>query len=357
MNDAERPRELRIERLTSVEIAEAVAAGARTAILPLGAIEQHGPHLPLSVDSDHADALAFRIAQELGDALVLPTVRVGYSPHHLGFAGTLSVRSSTLEAICLDYCSSLAAHGFTRVVLFSGHIGNYPVMREFEPRLTAALAPSLQVIVYRDGAAILNAWRESAQSVAGLGSHVGGHADVMLGYIAANESHKTRLEQTHGNMGLYASGDDCWLGLRGLRTLPVRLARHQETGLKLARWLAGRAEVARVLHPGLESDPGHTLWKRDYTGACGLFGLVLRPVPERAVAAFVDGLRHFGLGWSWGGFESLIVPSHILRTARPFWPEGGPAKGPVLRIHAGLEDADDLIADLEEGLERLKRAA
>ncbi|SED03318.1 creatininase family protein [Bradyrhizobium erythrophlei] len=175
---SERPRELRVERLTSAEIAEAISAGARTAILPLGAIEQHGPHLPLSVDSDHADALALRIAHRLGAALVLPTVKVGYSPHHLGFPGTLSVRPSTLEAICLDYCGSLAAHGFTRVVLFSGHIGNYPIMRDFEPRLAAALPLALQVIVYKDSAAILDAWRKSAESVAGLGSHVGGHADV-----------------------------------------------------------------------------------------------------------------------------------------------------------------------------------
>lgn len=172
------PPELRIEHLTSSEIAEAIAAGARTAILPLGAIEQHGPHLPLSMDSDHADALAVRIARKLGSALVLPTVRVGYSPHHLGFPGTLSVRPSTLEAICLDYCSSLAAHGFTRAVLFSGHIGNYPIMRDFERQLAAALGPALQVIVYRHGAAILDAWRKSAQLVAGLGSQVGGHADV-----------------------------------------------------------------------------------------------------------------------------------------------------------------------------------
>ena len=189
-------------------------------------------------------------------------------------------------------------------------------------------------------------------SIQAATKYVGGHADVMLGYICANESHAERLHQTHGNMGLYASGDDCFLGLRGLRTLPVRLARHQETGFRLARWLQARPEVARVLHPGLESDPGHALWKRDFSGACGLFGLVLKPVPERAVAAFVDGLRHFGLGWSWGGFESLIVPSHITRTVRPF-----AAEGPVLRIHAGLEDAGDLIADLEEGLKRLRQAA
>jgi len=189
-------------------------------------------------------------------------------------------------------------------------------------------------------------------SIQAATKYVGGHADVMLGYIAANQSHAERLVETHGNMGLYASGDDCWLGLRGLRTLPVRLAQHQATGLKLARWLCDQPEVARVLHPGLESDPGHALWKRDFSGACGLFGLILKPVPEKAVAAFVDGLQHFGLGWSWGGFESLIVPSHISRKVRPF-----AAEGPVLRIHAGLEDADDLIADLEQGLERLKATA
>ncbi len=189
-------------------------------------------------------------------------------------------------------------------------------------------------------------------SIQAATKYVGGHADVMLGYISANDSHAARLHQTHGDMGLYASGDDCFLGLRGLRTLPVRLARHQETGLKLARWLEAHPEVARILHPALESDPGHALWKRDFSGACGLFGVILKPAPEKAVAAFVDGLAHFGLGWSWGGFESLIVPAHIKRTARSF-----AAEGPVLRIHAGLEDADDLIADLDLGLERLRRAS
>jgi cysteine-S-conjugate beta-lyase len=186
-------------------------------------------------------------------------------------------------------------------------------------------------------------------SIQAATKYVGGHADVMLGYVSANDSHAARLHDTHGNLGLYASGDDCFLALRGLRTLPVRLARHQETGLALARWLAGRPEVARVLHPGLESDPGHALWKRDFSGACGLFGLVLKPAPEAAVAAFIDGLQHFGIGYSWGGFESLVIPAHIRRSTIPF-----AAEGPVLRIHAGLEDAGDLIADLERGLARLK---
>jgi cysteine-S-conjugate beta-lyase len=186
-------------------------------------------------------------------------------------------------------------------------------------------------------------------SIQAATKYVGGHADVMLGTVSANQSHAARLHQLHGDLGLYASGDDCFLGLRGLRTLSVRLARHQETGFTLAHWLKDRPEVARILHPGLESDPGHALWKRDFSGACGLFGLVLKPVPEAAVAAFVDGLQHFGIGYSWGGFESLIVPAHIKRTAKPF-----PVEGPVLRIHAGLEDPGDLIADLEKGLQRLK---
>jgi cystathionine beta-lyase len=186
-------------------------------------------------------------------------------------------------------------------------------------------------------------------SIQAATKYIGGHADVMLGYVAANERHAARLHQLHGDLGLYASGDDCFLGLRGLRTLAVRLARHQETGLILARWLQGRPEIARILHPGLESDPGHVLWKRDFSGACGLFGLILKPVPDAAIAAFVDGLQHFGIGYSWGGFESLIVPAHIRRTAGAFV-----AEGPVLRIHAGLEDAGDLIADLEQALQRLR---
>lgn len=179
--------------------------------------------------------------------------------------------------------------------------------------------------------------------------YLGGHADVNIGYVSANQAHAARLKETHGNMGLAASGDDCFLALRGLRTMAVRLKRHQETALTLTQWLGARPEVARIFYPALPGDPGHALWKRDFKGACGLFGFELQPVSEAAVAAFVDGLQHFGIGYSWGGFESLILPSHIHRTASSF-----AAEGPVIRIHAGLEDAGDLIADLERGLARLK---
>jgi len=221
--------------------------------------------------------------------------------------------------------------------------------------------PALAAVAHSHGAAVLmdNTWATPLffqplahgvdLSIQAATKYIGGHADVMLGYVSANEKHAARLHQTHGDMGLFASGDDCFLGLRGLRTLAVRLKQHQETGLALARWLKARPEVARILHPALPDDPGHALWKRDFSGACGLFGVILKPVSEAAVAALVDGLQHFGIGYSWGGFESLIVPAHIRRDVRPF-----PAEGPVLRIHAGLEDPADLIADLEQGFKRLK---
>jgi cystathionine beta-lyase len=130
--------------------------------------------------------------------------------------------------------------------------------------------------------------------------------------------------------------------------MPVRLKRHEETALKLALWLKARPEVARVLHPALEDDPGHAIWKRDFQGSTGLFGVVFKPMPKGALAVFIDGLTQFGIGYSWGGYESLIVPAHITRTASTFGVDG-----PVIRIHAGLEDADDLIADLAVGFERI----
>jgi cystathionine beta-lyase len=188
-------------------------------------------------------------------------------------------------------------------------------------------------------------------SIQAATKYVGGHADVMLGYVCANESHAARLAQAHDHLGLYASGDDCFLALRGLRTMPVRLKQHRETAMTLAQWLQGRLEVSRVLYPALPSDPGHALWKRDFTGATGLFGLVLKPVRHRALAALFDGLKLFGMGYSWGGYESLIVPSKPHRSAGRFQ-----AEGPLIRIHAGLEDAGDLIADLECGFAAMAAA-
>jgi len=192
-------------------------------------------------------------------------------------------------------------------------------------------------------------------SVQAATKYIAGHSDAMLGTVtAANEEHWLMIKQTAAKLGTHAAPDDCYLGQRGIRTLAVRLGQHQENGLKLARWLQGRPEVARVVHPGLPQDPGHRIWKRDFTGSCGLFGIMLKPYSKPAVDALIDSLELFGLGYSWGGYESLIVPSNpaSLRTATRF--EGG---GPYLRLHAGLEDSDDQIADLERGFAALKKHA
>ncbi|MEQ9519789.1 MAG: cystathionine beta-lyase [Parvibaculum sp.] len=181
--------------------------------------------------------------------------------------------------------------------------------------------------------------------------YIVGHSDVMMGMITTNEDAWHDTIKTHGVTGITAGPDDIYLALRGLRTLSVRLHRHMETGLTLANWLVDRPEVSRVLHPALVTDPGHEIWKRDFTGASGLFGVILEPASDKAVAAMLDHLELFGMGYSWGGFESLIIPASPegIRTATKWAPEG-----PLLRIHAGLEDPADLIADLEKGFERLR---
>jgi cystathionine beta-lyase len=183
--------------------------------------------------------------------------------------------------------------------------------------------------------------------------YIGGHSDLMLGTVSANAATWPRLIGTAGAMGLCVGPDDVYLGLRGLRTLSVRLARHRQSALAVARWLAGRPEVMRVLYPALEGDPGHAIWQRDFTGASGLFSFVLHPVRDAAVHAFLNALTLFGMGYSWGGYESLAIWFDCAgyRTATT-WAPGGP----TLRLHIGLEDVDDLIADLERGFAALAAA-
>jgi cystathionine beta-lyase len=184
--------------------------------------------------------------------------------------------------------------------------------------------------------------------------YIGGHSDLMLGTVAANKATWARLKGTVYEMGLCVGPDDMFLGMRGLRTMGVRLAQHQIAGMKIARWLETRPEVLRVLHPALESHPGHAIWKRDFAGACGLFSVVFKPAPRAAVHAFLDALTLFGIGASWGGFESLAIPFDAtpIRTATQ-WVPGGP----TVRFHIGLEDVGDLIADLERGFAAFAGAA
>ena len=184
--------------------------------------------------------------------------------------------------------------------------------------------------------------------------YIGGHSDVLLGVIVANEATHPALHRIWTDMGIAASSDDCFLGLRGLRTLAARLAQHQASALKIAGWLRSRPEVAEVLYPALPEARGHALWKRDFTAASGLFGVILRAVPRERIARMLNGMRLFGMGWSWGGFESLMIPTYPDRARTvTTWH----AEGPTLRLHIGLEDPDDLIADLEDGFARLNNAS
>ena len=189
-------------------------------------------------------------------------------------------------------------------------------------------------------------------SVQAATKYIVGHSDAMLGAITCTKEAWPRLRRSTHELGQTAGPDDVYLGQRGLRTLAVRLKQHWKAGVALAEWIARQPEVERVLHPALPGDPGHALWKRDFTGACGLFGVVLKEgVSDRALCAMIDALELYGIGSSWGGFESLIVPfdPRETRTATQWT-----YKGPCFRIHAGLENVEDLIADLETGFERLR---
>lgn len=192
-------------------------------------------------------------------------------------------------------------------------------------------------------------------SIQSLTKYVGGHSDAFMGSAAAREAGiASRLQAGVVDIGWSVAAEDAYAMLRGLRTLDVRLRRHEESGRAIAEWLLGREEVAAVLHPALPGAPGYEIWKRDYSGACGLFALVLKPAPEAATAAFLDALEVFGLGFSWGGFESLAINCDPQLKVRKFRREYG---GGLVRLHIGLEDPADLIADLERGLAAFQAAA
>jgi cystathionine beta-lyase len=191
-------------------------------------------------------------------------------------------------------------------------------------------------------------------SILACTKYIVGHSDAMLGSVTAAPNHFERLRRTAYALGQCVSPDDAFLAARGLRTLGVRLKAHGEGGLAVANWLQAQPQVARVLHPALPDCPGHALWQRDFGGASGLFTFVLKGGDDAARAALIDGLAHFGIGFSWGGFESLALPVDPagLRTATKWRSEG-----PAVRLHIGLEDPEDLIADLAAGLQRFAAAA
>jgi cysteine-S-conjugate beta-lyase len=223
--------------------------------------------------------------------------------------------------------------------------------------------PAIAEVAHAHGATVLidNAWATGFYFnafahgadvvIQPVTKYIAAHSDLLLGAVIANEKAWPRLRETTLDLGQTAGPDDLFNALRGLRTLGVRLPRHYETAMKVTAWLQSRPEVARVLYPALESDPGHALWKRDFTGATGLFSIELKPCSPAQVAAFVDHLELFRLGYSWGGYESLVMPAQLanIRSVRKWM------GGPLVRIHVGLEDSQDLMDDLAQGFARMGR--
>jgi len=225
--------------------------------------------------------------------------------------------------------------------------------------------PAIAAAAHRRGAVVVmdNTWATPLYfkafghgvdvSVQAATKYVVGHSDAMLGTVTATKEAWPKLKATHVDLGQTAGPDDVYLAQRGLRTMATRLKQHWATGLALAEWIARQPEVERVLHPALPSDPGHAIWKRDFTGASGLFSVVLKPVRHEAYAALIDGLALYGIGASWGGYESLVAPfdPREVRSVSA-WPYAGPS----FRIHAGLEAVEDLVADIDAGFKRLRSA-
>ncbi|RTL54708.1 MAG: cystathionine beta-lyase [Bradyrhizobiaceae bacterium] len=276
-----------------------------------------------------------------------------------------------------NFCDSVLKHFGVETTYFDPLIGS-GIAALFKPNTKAVVVeapgsqsfempdiPAIAEVAHAKGALVLddNTWatplfhRSLDQgvdiSIQAATKYIGGHSDIMFGTISANAKTWPAVSEAIRLLGVCAGPDDVFLALRGVRTLGVRLAHHQRSGIEMARWFAQRPEVLRVLHPALESDPGHAIWKRDFTGASGLFSVILKPVPDKAVDAMLNAVQLFGMGYSWGGFESLVIPFDCAsyRTATP-WAPGGPA----LRFHIGLESTDDLKADLDQGFAALKAA-
>jgi cystathionine beta-lyase len=223
--------------------------------------------------------------------------------------------------------------------------------------------PAIAAAAHEAGAKVLmdNTWaspylfpsfaRGVDVSIHAATKYICGHSDVMLGAVICNEGSFLPVRTAMAQIGHCAGPDDVFFALRGMRTLSARLERHQKNALQVAQWLQTRPEVSRVLYPALPEDLGHQIWKRDFLGASGLFGVVLKPASKEQVYAMIDALDLFGIGASWGGFESLIQPAYAqnTRTATKWDP-----REPLLRIHIGLEDPQDLIADLAQGLDKMK---
>jgi cystathionine beta-lyase len=309
-----------------------VSSGLAACVMPLLGYLQSGDHL-LAPDSVYGPTRSF-------------------CENHLARFG---VRTSYYDPMAAESEITALMQPNTRV-LFTESPGSHTFEVQDIPML-ARIAHARGIKVFMDNTWGIHHFQPFAHgvdvSIQALTKYVGGHSDLILGAITVNsEEDWAWLRKSMLELGQYASPDDCWLALRGLRTLGVRLRAQYAASLEIANWLAARDEVARVLHPALPSCPGHEFFKRDFTGGCGLFGVVFQPrYSAAAVVAMIDALQLFGIGASWGGYESLVLPTTgaISRSAGT-----GVYEGAVARLHIGLEDAGDLIADLEQALVALR---
>ena len=321
-----------VARLEGGYRAVAVPSGLAAILASLCAFVKNGDHL-LVVDT------AYGPARNFCNARLKPSgVDVEYYDPRIGAGIARLIRPNTRAIFCESPGSltfemqdlpaiAEAAHARGIPVLADNTWGTPYFFRSFERGVDISIHSATKYIV--------------------------GHADAMMGIIVTNEQYWRTVRRTVADYGYSVSPDDCYLALRGLRTLGVRLKHQMQSALKVAGWLKARPEVKRVLYPALEDDPGHAIWKRDFSGAAALFSFVMAVADGRQTAAFVNALELFGIGSSWGGYESLVSVAHAekIRTATKWNPGGA-----TIRLHIGLEDPDDLIADLQRGFTALARA-
>jgi len=319
-----------VARMEGGHQAVAVPSGLAAITAALSAFVKHGDHL-LVTDSAYAPTRIFcdrqlranGIEVEYYDPLIgadiAKLIRANTKAVFCEAPGSLTFEMQDIPAI------AAAAHARGIPVLADTTWGTPYFFRSFEHGVDVSIHAATKYIV--------------------------GHSDVLMGVIVTNEKYWLPVRHTIADFGYCVSPDDCYLALRGFRTIGVRMKQQMANALAVARWLQARPEVQRVLYPALEDDPGYAIWKRDFDGAASLFGVVLHAAPREKVTAFVNALKLFGIGSSWGGYESLITAPHPekVRSATQ-WKPGGP----TVRLHIGLEDPADLITDLEQALARLR---
>ena len=319
-----------IARLEGGHAAVALPSGLAAIVAALAPFAKKGDHL-LMVDSVYGPARNFcerrlksyGVDIEYYDPLIgggiAKMIRPNTTAIYCEAPGSLTFEMQDIPAI------AAAAHAKNLPVLADNTWGTPYFFRSFEHGVDVSIHAGTKYVV--------------------------GHSDALMGLVVTNEKYWLTVRRAVADFGYCVSPDDCYLALRGLRTIGVRMRQQQQNALKIARWLQARPEVLRVLYPALETDPGHAIWKRDFDGAASLFGVILKPVADDAVASMIDALTLFGIGSSWGGFESLCIRANPAkaRTATK-WSPGGP----LIRLHIGLEDADDLIADLTQAFAALR---